>query len=333
MDILNEESIVSLIADMLTGQAQRPDVILGVGDDCALLKGCGTLAATTDLLIDQVHFSTAYMSPYEIGYRAMAANLSDLAAMGARPAYGLLSLGLTANPTATLVRELLSGLLELAARHGLTLVGGDTVKAGDLTINLCLLGQVETPLTRDNAKPGDSILVTGPLGLSAAGLACLQNGLAESRELPSLIQAHKMPLPRLAAGLALAESGLAGAVMDISDGLATDLARMCQCSQVGAVVDAGRIPLTPALLHAARLLKHDALNWALRGGEDFELLITCRAQDEAALLGLLQPHCTPYCIGRIQAEPGVFLDQHGQLMEIGMQGFDHFAAAARSKAP
>jgi thiamine-monophosphate kinase len=326
---LSEEDILGLIADLLGRQPVAGDVRLGVGDDCALLRASGTLAVTTDMLVENVHFSLSYMSLKEIGYRAMAANLSDLAAMGARPRFGLLSLGLSAAPSQSQVQELLQGMLELAGRHGLLLVGGDTVKAPVLTINLCLLGQCETPLLRSQAREGDIIMVTGPLGLSAAGLACLRQGLEDPFCAP-LIAAHKFPAPRLAAGQALAASGLAGAVMDISDGLAMDLNRLARSSRVRAVVEAQRIPLTPELRQAAGRLGQDPLAWALGGGEDFELLFSCHPAREEQVVELLTRcgQVSPCRIGGIEAGSGVCLCQTGGCRELGRHGYDHFMEPA-----
>jgi thiamine-monophosphate kinase len=282
------------------------------------------------MLVENVHFSTSYMSFQEIGYRAMAVNLSDLAAMGAEPRFGLLSLGLKENPEESQVHDLLSGMLELAGRHGLTLVGGDTVRAPFLTINLCLLGQCQAPLLRSRAREGDLIMVTGPLGLSAAGLACLRRGLEDAVCAP-LIAAHKCPVPRLAAGQALAASGLAGAVMDISDGLTTDLNRLARASRLKAVLEAGRIALTPELRQTAGRLQQDPLDWALSGGEDFELLFTCRPHQEAQVVELLtrRGQVLPCRIGTMEAGSGVYLCRQGQRRELNMSGYDHFNNIAK----
>jgi thiamine-monophosphate kinase len=322
---LSEEDIISLITALLAGQAAGPELLLGPGDDCALFKAEGPLAATTDMLVENVHFSTSYMTFWEIGYRAMAANLSDLAAMGARPRYGLLSLGLAAPPREHQVKDLLGGMLDLAARHGLILIGGDTVKAPVLTINLCLWGESPSPLLRSRAEAGDSILVSGPLGLSAAGLACLRRGLRDPAWAP-LIAAHKLPVPRLAAGQVLASSGLAGAVMDISDGLATDLARLSRSSRIKAVLEAPLIPLSRELRQAAGCLNHNPLLWALGGGEDFELLFTCRPQNEKRLVSLLtrEAQVAPYRIGRVESGSGVYLRRQEGCREISREGYDHF---------
>jgi thiamine-monophosphate kinase len=299
---------------------------LGFGDDCALLQSPYPLAVTTDMLVEGVHFSPDYMTFEEIGFRAMAANLSDLAAMGANPAFALLSLGVPACNGAQ-IEQLLHGMLSLAAEHGLALVGGDTVKAPLLTINLCLIGRIEhTPLKRSLAKVGHSIWLTGPLGVSGAGLYCLRNRMPQEGAWQSLIAAHKKPVPRVEAGLVLARSGAAGGVMDISDGLATDLARMCQAARVGATVEAEALPLSATLLELARITCQDPLQWALQGGEDFELLFTCVPAVENQLAAQLRKTgLNPVKIGRINAAPGVFLQKQNQCHKIDFQGFDHFA--------
>ncbi len=323
---LNEEKIVAIMAKIANPPGGGQGLRLGLGDDCAIVESNEPLALTADMLLEGVHFSTAYMSFREIGHRAMAANLSDLAAMGASPAFALLSLGLPPAMEAGHIEQLGQGMMLLAARHNVALIGGDTVRAPQLTINLCLLGKlVCAPLLRSQAKVGHHIWVTGPLGLSAGGLFCLRHGLTVNHAFTSLINAHRQPTPRVEAGLVLARHGLEGALMDVSDGLSTDLARMCQASQVKGVLREASIPIAPELELLARENGLNPFSLALNGGEDFELLFTCPPAAEAGLIPLMRRQgLAPACLGYIEAGQGVWLERENGLEEISFSGFDHF---------
>lgn len=262
---LSEEQIISLVAYLAGGAGG--DLAVGIGDDCAVLGGDQTgLVVTTDLLVQGSHFDLELMSPADVGHRSMAANLSDLAAMGARPAYGFLSLGMPARPTAAFVSELVGSMVAQGRAHGLKLAGGDTVKAPQVVINLCLLGAMGNlaPVLRSGGRLGDAVCVTGLLGGSGAGLAWLQAGRDPAEAAAAeAVAAHCRPTPRVAAGRALAESGRVHAMMDLSDGLAADLPRLARASGLGAAVEAEAVPISPAALAVAPALGGDALGWAL----------------------------------------------------------------------
>ncbi len=327
---MTEEDVIRLIQS-LAGQASD-ELFVGIGDDCAVLTlGGQQFCVTTDLLVQGVHFDLAFISPFDLGRKAMAANLSDLAAMGARPRWGFLSLGLPARPERELVEALLRGCLELGREHGLTLAGGDTVRAGELVINLCLIGAAEAkaPLMRAGARRGDAVCVTGSLGASAAGLAWLQAGMpADDPVAAPAVAAHLRPEPRVAVGRALAQSGRVHAMMDVSDGLATDLARLTTASQCGAQVRAEKVPVDEATIEIARRLGADPLEWALAGGEDFELLLTCEPGDVELLSELAtdsDPGLPLVRVGKITAESGVrLIGEDGAARDITFTGFDHF---------
>ena len=328
--LLGEEDIIRLISSYTGGGSGELE--LGIGDDAAVLRlGDGLWCVTTDLLVEGVHFDLSYMTPLELGRRAMAANLSDLAAMGALPGFGFLSLGMPQKPTRSLAEGLVRGLTGLGQEHGLVLAGGDTVRAPALTLNLCLMGSCQgyKPCLRSGAKKGDAICLTGPLGASRAGLAWLQEGRdPKDPTAAGAVKAHVDPVPRVEPGRLLAQSGRVRAMMDVSDGLAIDLARLCRASSLGAKLNAAQVPVSPAAQAVAESMGADALDWALTGGEDFELLFTCDPQDVALLDRVLREECPGVCLytpGRMTAGKGVkLLDEDGCEKEIGYSGFDHF---------
>lgn len=329
VSFLSEEEVVRLIQS-LAGAAEG-ELVVGIGDDAAVVASqARNLVVTTDLLVEGVHFDLKFIRPYDLGGRAMAANLSDLAAMGALPRWGFLSLGLPPRPQASFVEELVRGLVEFGRRYGLSLAGGDTVRSPQVVLNLCLIGQADPvkPLLRSGGRAGDAVCVSGRLGRSAAGLAWLQSGGDPAApEAAAAVEVHLRPLPRVAGGRALAESGRVHAMMDLSDGLATDLYRLCRASGLGARVQAQRLPLDGATRLLAAKLGADPLDWALRGGEDFELLFTCDPGDLELLTQLLaesEPGLETTRVGSLVREPGVRLEDGGQVQEIGLSGYDHF---------
>ncbi|MGQ9498235.1 MAG: thiamine-phosphate kinase [Desulfotomaculales bacterium] len=278
-----------LLAELLPGLPAGPEVVLGAGDDAAILRGDGCwLLLTTDLLVEDVHFSLAYTGYDDLGYRALAVNVSDIAAMGGRPTAAVVGLGLPPGTEVDDVRALYGGLREAAGTYGVSLVGGDTVASPRaLTVSVALLGEVEPgrALLRSHARPGDIICVTGELGAAAAGLAVLQKRLSCPPEVAApLTRAHLRPAARVGAGRVLAASHGVGAVIDLSDGLVTDLGHICRAGGVGCAVEVAKVPVAPAARDLAAVTGEDPLTWALAGGEDYELLFTVRARaaDEVA---------------------------------------------------
>ncbi len=305
----------SLIRDYFARPTRRADVVLGIGDDAALVspRAGHELAITTDTLLEGVHFP-ADLAPADLGWRSLAVNLSDLAAMGAEPAWATLALSLPA-PDAAWVERFAGGFFEMAQTCGLALIGGDTVR-GPLAVTVQVLGHVPVgqALRRDGARPGDAVGVTGPLGLAAAGLA-----LRGGRAVPAALTARlERPQPRLAAGLAL--RGLASACIDISDGLAGDLGHILAASGCGAVLAAVDIPRAADLPDPGL----DALELALHGGDDYELCFCCPAGSweqlaaAPALAGCRR-------IGSIERRPGLRLrDAQGGVRDLEPRGYRHF---------
>jgi thiamine-monophosphate kinase len=302
--------------------ASRADVLLGVGDDAALVAPAAdqVLVAALDTLVEGVHFLPDD-PPDSVGHRALAVNLSDLAAMGATPAWFLLSLSL-ARVDESWLAGFAAGMAALASRQGIALIGGDTT-SGRLTVSVTALGFVPrgSALRRDGARVGDSIFVSGSVGDAAAGLALRQGRIAAApRDVAVLEGRYLRPEPRVALGIGL--RGIASACIDVSDGLAGDLAKLCEASSVGAELRGEALPVSAALRRTAGDAQRRAL--ALGGGDDYELLFTVPPGHRAALVELTQ-QLPLSCIGEITALRGVRCDGVVLEGEVG-HGFDHFGA-------
>lgn len=308
-----------LIARIRARALQRGDVVLGIGDDAALLQPPQgrQLVVTTDTLNSGVHFPVE-TSPADIGWKALAVNLSDLAAMGAEPAWCTLSLSLPEAGSAW-TDAFLDGFLELAQRHGVALIGGDTTR-GPLSISVTAMGFIEPgrALRRDAAQVGDEIWVTGTLGDAAAALAQLR-GHAD----PALRSRLDRPTPRVEAGRALA--GIARAAVDVSDGLLADLGHICERSGVGAEIELASLPASPALLQAFDVEQRFSLQ--ATGGDDYELCFTALPLHRDELLrACASVGVAATCIGRIVSGGGVIaLDADARAWRPPRQGYDHFS--------
>lgn len=305
----------------------RRDVQLGIGDDCALLTVAEKqlLAVSTDTLVEGIHFLKT-IDPADLGYKALAVNLSDLAAMGADPAW--VSLALTLPEVNTEWLEAFSdSLFDQLNYYGMQLIGGDTTR-GPLSMTLTIQGLIpmDRALTRSGACVGDWIFVTGSLGDSAAGLALLLDQLtvdnAEHRD--TLLQRHLRPTPRILQGQAL--RGLATAAIDISDGLISDLKHVLSASGCGARIDLDALPLSEALLGSVD--GDRALKWALTGGEDYELCFTVPEINRGALDVALSHLGVDFtCVGQMAPlSEGITFLRSGEPVELDWQGFDHFSA-------
>ena len=302
----------------ISAATPTPEGITGIGDDCAVIpqkQGLDTLV-TTDLLIEGRHFLLQDVSPHDLGWKSAAVNISDIAAMGGRPTSAFLSIalpeGLAESPGANWIDAFISGFNELCSRFGVSLLGGDTSASDDkLFINVTLLGECPhgQALKRNTARPGDIIYVSGPLGDSGAGLRLILEG---APRVDYLIRKHYLPVPRVELGLQLAATPGVHAMMDISDGIGSDLRHILDASGTGATVEISRIPLSPELKDACAAHGWDPIELATCGGEDYELLFT-------AAPGTAVPEgCTP--IGAIEPEPG--LRWSGSTRDY--QGFTHF---------
>ena len=304
--------------------AARPDVVLGIGDDAAVLRlpENTDLVAAVDTLVEGRHYPHG-SAPRSIGHRALAVNLSDLAAMGATPRWATLALTLP-SADAGWLQEFSAGLDRLAEAHGVALVGGDTT-AGPMTISLQLLGHVERDgvLRRSGARAGDVLAVTGTLGDAGAGLRLLTGDLVapDAAIAAELIDRFEYPAPRVAFGASARR--IASAAMDLSDGLAGDLPKLCVASGVAACVDVARLPLSRAL--QASVPPSEARDLALSAGDDYELLIAAPPGrfDELAQIAR-QLNLTFTAIGEVRQGIGVAWVLDERPFDTRVRGYDHF---------
>jgi len=318
--------------------SKRGRLRLGLGDDAALFAVARghELILTTDLFIEGVHYSRRLHPPRSVGHRALARSLSDIAAMGGTPRFALVSLAISKRTPRRWVEEFYAGLLGLAKRFGVTLIGGDTaVIAGPTGVDVIVCGEAPArrALLRSGARPGDHIFVSGRLGLSALGLRLLKRHRQAARSLaPARVRsagvgddallAHLYPQPRCALGAFLARRRLASAMIDLSDGLSTDLAHLCAASGVGALLREERIP--GPFRDQGVISQGHARNLALHGGEDYELLFAVPPRKVRQVprqhrgVGL-------HCIGQIQSSKGLVLVRaDGTKHSLQPGGWDHF---------
>ncbi|HVF18298.1 MAG TPA: thiamine-phosphate kinase [Steroidobacteraceae bacterium] len=307
-----------LIARYFAQQPARADVRLGIGDDAAVLdtRIDRKLVIAVDTIVEGAHFPLETKAA-DIGYRALAVNLSDMAAMGAEPSWFTLSLSLPTSDERW-VEQFAAGLFELAQTHDVALVGGDTVK-GPRVITIQIAGWVEADrwLTRSGARPGDLVVVSGHPGEAAGGLAVLQQSLSSSPAAGRLQQRFLRPTPRVKLGRQLRQ--FATAAMDVSDGLLTDLDKLCAASQCGASIDVDALPISADL--RATFDEDTCLDYALAGGDDYELLFTI-PRESLPRLSSLDVTCT--AIGEITASAGVVCRRAGVPVAIKRRGYDHF---------
>lgn len=308
-----------------SGQSPWREVLVGIGDDAAAWHSDDhTLLATTDTLVQDIHFDPEVISWDELGWKALAVSLSDIAAMGGLPKYALLSLTLPGELEADHVSRFADAMMRLARDFGVAVIGGNVASAPNVVITVTVVGcsRGRRMLKRSTACPGDQIAVTGYPGLSAAGLEVLKGkAIADPEISSSLRRAHLQPRPRIEEGQILAEQGVKTAI-DISDGLVADLGHMCQSSRVSARIEMDRVPLHPLL--TAHFPNHRRL--ALSGGEDYELLFTA---DKATVARARQAlDCPVTVIGDIRAEESAtrvtVVDSRGNAIPCRRGGWEHF---------
>jgi thiamine-monophosphate kinase len=306
-------------------RARAGRAVLGIGDDCALLAPAPgmQLAVSTDVLVEDRHFF-AGADPRKLGHKCLAVNLSDLAAMGARPLAFTLALSLPQADPGWL-EGFSAGLFALADQHGCELVGGDTTR-GPLNICITVFGEIAPghALRRDAARAGDDIWISGTLGDARLALAGYRNELAlDAASLEQAAVRMHTPEPRVALGRALAERSLAHAALDISDGLAGDLGHILAASRVGATLQADLLPAGPALARQEQSLRR---SFTLAGGDDYELCFSAAPAQRDAILAAARAAATAVTrVGRIEAEPGLRLvDAHGSPLDLSVPGWDHF---------
>ncbi len=327
-----------LIERLLAGMSPGEGVLVGPGDDAAVLaRPEGSVLATADLLAEGSHFDLAYSSPADVGFKALAVNVSDIAAMAGRPRYAMISLGAPASTPTAVVQQLYEGFAAASEDFGVALIGGDTVATDALIVSVAVLGEagLDGVVRRDGAQPGDALCVTGTLGGAAAGLALFRGGKdrrarALREEFPSLALAHRRARARVREGIAAAAAG-ARAMIDVSDGLAADVAHLCRASRVGVRIEGPAVPPAPGVAEVEDWLggpsrpPSDVHVLAIRGGDDYELAMAVPPDRVDALAAAIAPT-------RLTAI-GVFTD--GDAVEVtglpeaefSALGWDHFRGA------
>jgi len=321
-----------LIDQLIARIGARPSggLLLPAGDDAAVIRHKDPLAVSTDMFIENVHFKRAWQSPGDIGYKALAVNLSDMAAMGAWPLYFLLNLALDREPDEEFIQHMAQGMADAARPYAVPLIGGDVSRARELVLAITIIGRViARPLTRSGAQAGDFICTTGPLGAAAAGMELLDNPGVPQNVLQPLKERLLRPLARVHQGRTLARQSHATAVIDISDGLTADLLHILSASGTGAELYKDRIPVHGAIAKAASWLRRPPLHYALYGGEDYELLFCAKINDDkpgpCLYDDLLKQQYPCYVIGRVIEEPRrIYLVEGGSRTRLRPGGFRHF---------
>jgi len=306
-------------------------VVLGIGDDCAAFRvPPGKLCLlTTDALVQGVHFELAFLSYKDLGWRSLAVNLSDVAAMAGTAVGALVTLGLPQGLKVGETDELYAGMFELARKFKVDLVGGDTVRSPVLVLNLTVWGEVEPKkmTTRSGAKPGNLLLVTGELGGAQAGLEVLSGAVQGITESEPILKRHRRPMPRLKEAQALSRAGGVHAMIDISDGLASECQHLTKESKVGIELWEEKIPILPVTQRVARAKELPGTDLALFGGDDYELLFTAPERRAGMLQDALRKLGTrTTVIGKVTSgRPGVVMvTKSGERKKITRAGFDHF---------
>ena len=308
--------------DMIKKQFNVPPGMIGIGDDCAVIPtGDSELIYSTDMLMEGVHFLRDAASPEDIGWKSLAVNLSDIATMGGTPTATFLSIALPKDVQGEWAERFIAGYAELSRKFNVPLLGGDTTSSlRDIAINVGVLGRVPPgkSVKRSGASVGHGIYVTGNLGDSAAGLQAILNNWDKTQEVESLVQSHIKPIPRIDEGQALMNTGLIGAMMDISDGIASDLRHILKASGVGAEVHLDRIPMSDKLKRACDRYGMNAYALAAGGGEDYELLFTAPAGIEDLV------DFPIYRIGEIVLGNSLIWMENGCPVHFDIKGFNHF---------
>ena len=316
-----------LIERIARATVVRPGVTVGIGDDAAVIAGDPLVVVAQDLLVDGVHFRRTTSTLRDIGHKALAVNLSDLAAMGAIPVAAFVGLGIPADGplSAADIDVLYDGIESLAATHGVTVAGGDITRSPGLVLAVTVVGHMPAgvaPCLRSTARSGDVVCVTGTLGGAVAGLMLLdQADLADRVADAELLRAaSRRPTPRVVAGQRLAADG-ASAMMDCSDGLALDASRLAAASGLGMAIDLERLPIAAGVAAVAAASGLDADVLAATGGDDYELIVTVPVELVTILQDRLDVSLTP--IGRTHEGTGLSLERNGVAVEVPRLGWEH----------
>ncbi|MCK4336756.1 MAG: thiamine-phosphate kinase [Candidatus Aminicenantes bacterium] len=315
-------------------QVTKKGIIKAIGDDCAVYKGGGEDRAvlfTTDMLVENVHFLLDRITPFELGYKTLAVNLSDIAAMGGKPLNAFLSIAVPERITVKFLDELYAGIMSLGRRYHVNVLGGDTTGSkNDLVLNIALTGEAEESslLYRGGAQAGDKIYVNGYLGESAAGLEVLIKDVDLDETVKRyLVKTHLLPEVYIAEGAFLAETGDVTSCIDVSDGISSDLGHICRESGCGALLYEKDLPVSDELKVFAETTKKKPLDIILSGGEDYKLLFTVRNNKSDALENIFKNKFGRplFCLGEIMTGKDIFLrNRGGEEQLIKPSGWDHF---------
>ena len=353
MDIeqLGEAGLIQRIKKKIP--ANDPSIVLGIGDDAAIINSSRRdILLSTDTIREDIHFSMKYYSFYDVGWKAVAVSISDIAAMGGVPKYLLLSIAIPDKVSVKDIDMLIDGVADISAEYSLSVVGGNLSRSTQgITVDTTIVGEVSggKALLRSGAGIGDKIYVTGIPGMSAIGLSILKSGTTKSgtagksgtkfnsvpkpgkpgkkHGIKAFINSHLRPVPRVSAGLVLSKSKSTTAAIDISDGLLADLNHICDRSKVGARINCNLLRLPDVPVHIREMLEREPLFYALYGGEDYELLFTVRSDDSTKFELLCRRRdvlCT--MIGQITpAEEGIRLvNEDSKITPVEPYGYDHF---------
>lgn len=305
-------------------------VIKGIDDDCAVVEISGDRVSlfTSDMLVEGVHFKKGFTNPANLGRKALAVNISDIAAMGGKPLYALLSLGAPETSDVDYIDGMISGMKTMAGEYGIHLVGGDTSLSPEaLFISMFLVGESskDTVLYRSGTGPEQVVFVTGEVGSSAAGLDILRR-VVSIKKYASLMEAHLTPRPHVKEGEILASSGLVTSLIDVSDGVIADLRHICEGSRVGAIVRQMDLPISEECRQYCDNYGIKAEELALFGGEDYVLLGTVPEHAYYELRDLMKSEgCSIFPIGRTKPGGGIRIqNKDGDIIKVGPVGYDHF---------
>lgn len=309
-----------------------PEGVEGIGDDCAVIPQSDSysLLVTTDMLIENIHFLRKDISPKNLGYKSLAVNLSDIAAMGGLPEYAFLSVAFPANLNTAWLEEFAVGFQELANKYNVLLLGGDTNKSSnDIVVSVTVIGRVKNEFLkkRSAAQLGDVICVTDFLGDSAAGLQAILESLPRDSEIDYLIDRHYKPKPAVEEGLWLSEHPSVHAMMDVSDGIDSDLKRIMENSDCGVIVQVENIPISSTLEKMSRDYNFNSVVKAITGGEDYCLLLTIESSSFEQLKAQFQEKFGRplYRIGTVTTKDnGLVYRDKGTALKMNANGYDHF---------
>ncbi len=321
LHLLEETEIIRALREEF--RTRQTGLAVGIGDDAAVIKvGGKNLVVTKDLLLERIHFLLRLHPPRLLGRKCLNVNLSDLAAMGARPKYALLGLGIPLRTATGWIMDFFAGFKSAAKEHGVELIGGDVSRAQNVTLSVTLLGEGRNIIERGGARPGHFLFVSGTLGEAREGLLLLKKGakLGEDKSVDKVLLAFLDPQPQVELGERLSRLRAASAMIDISDGLSVDLGHICEESGFGAEIQREELPVSSEL----RALQKRSFDFALNGGEDYQLLFSV-PPDRLDAVSRLKKKYTLTHIGKIIKEKGIFLvDRQGKRKTIQPHTWQHF---------